>query len=183
MTTAANNKVPPVSIKDEMHGIEIALKWLIQIFINTLPVDIVPPVEGFLTKDDFKPPTTEPLIDQRLKKIFVYAEDKFAPQSATERRTIDVRTPAFDLSGWIDLSELRAGDVVEITTWVRVAGQRRRFYRNRFDQPALLPFSDFARGLQYISGNDVRVQIRQPVSGDNFATPVQLGYQFVVESQ
>ncbi len=198
-------EVPAISIKDEMHGMEKKistiinqlnvqvvvinkilnfLNIIIKFFINIFP-NFFLYFKQFLKEEDIKPapPGSKPLIDERLKKIYVYAEDKFAPQSKIERKTIEVKTAAFDLSGWIDLSDIRKGDEIEITTFLKIAGKRRRLDRQRFDQPALLSFSDFARGLQYISGNDVRIQLRQPTSADNFKTKIDIGYQFVVESQ
>jgi hypothetical protein len=161
---------------------ELRLKVVIQFIVNIFPTNVFLFFDEFL-KGELKQSTTKPLIDERLKKIFVYAEDRFAPTSTNQRRTIDVRTAAFDLSGWIDLSDLRPGDVVEVTTSVSVAGRRRQLDRHRFDRPMLLPFADIARGLQTISGSDVRIQIRQPLSADNFGSPIELGYQFIVESQ
>jgi hypothetical protein len=199
-----SNVVPSVSIKDEMHGIEgdlaniinnlnvqIAnvnqilkiLNVFIQFIVNIFPAWVFNFFNPSITGLQVPPAGSRPLIDERLKKIFVYAEDRFAPQNANDLRAIDVRTPAFDLSGWIDVSDLRPGDIVEITTSMTVAGRARRLDQRRFDRPALLAFSDFARGLQYISGNDARVEISQPASADNFATRVEFGYQFVVESQ
>jgi len=198
-----SNVVPQRSIKEELHGLEgdvgdiintlnvtvvninaivVRLKVIIQFIVNIFPANFFLFFSQF---DEIRkaPPGTRPLIDERLKKIFVYAEDRFVPHSAGQRRTIDVRTPAFDLSGWIDLSDLRSGDVVEVLTSVTVAGRRRRLDRRRFDQPGLVPFADIARGLSTVSGSDVRIVIRQPVSADGYATPIELGYQFVVESQ
>jgi hypothetical protein len=124
------------------------------------------------------------LSDRRLKKIYVYAENTFAPASATDRRRLRVRTPAFDLTGWLDLTKIRAGDVIEAQVRVSLAGRRDvLFARTRFDSPQLVPFADIARGQQYIAGSDVLVVLRQPASADAFATPVELAYQLVVESQ
>lgn len=102
---------------------------------------------------------------------------------ATERKTIDVKTGAFDVTGWIALTELRSGDVVEVSTFVRVAGKRRRLARTRLDNAELVPFADVARGLNYLSGNDIRVQIRQPVPTNQSNKKIGIGYQFIVESQ
>ncbi len=209
--TTATQVTPLISIKDEMHGIEndivsiintinitsnrldiliinmnnmlnILIK-LIQFFINIFPTWVFDFFNASITNVWTAPSEPKPLIDERLKKIFVYAEDQFAPQSANDQRTIDVRTPAFDLSGWIDLLDLRTGDIVEVSTFITIANRRRELNTERYDQPMLLAFADFARGHQYISGSDVQIQMRQTSSADNFATPVTLGYQFIVESQ
>ena len=202
-----SNPTPSVSIKDEMHGMEadiasiinilnntlniqttnitnisIWIKIIIQIIVNIFPSNFYyffDQVQGITPA----PAGTKPLIDERIKKIFVCAEDTFMPQRANQRRRVDVSLAAFDLSGWVDLSELRTGDAVEIATFVTIAGRRRNLDRQRFNQAGIVPFSDFARGLQYVSGTDVRIEMRQPVSADNFASPISIGYQFVVESQ
>jgi hypothetical protein len=198
-------KIPEISVKDEMHGIENNIDQIIRIQnnqqkvivnINLILIAIIQfiinifPTQFFFffqkvtkIKNLKQPKGLKPLIDERLKKIYVFEEGPFTPRSATERKTVDVKTAAFDVSGWIDLTSLRAGDVFEVATFVTVAGKRRRLAQTRFDQAALIPFADFARGLNYVSGNQVRIQMRQAVSADSFRTKLNFGYQFVVESQ
>src|SRR5262249_46246529 len=122
--------------------------------------------------------------DPRLKKIFVYTENVFAALNETDKRTISVQTPAFDLSGWLDLSRLRAGDVFETEVLVSLANRPSvSFARTRFDSPGLYCFADIAKGQNYISGKRVDIVLQQTASTDNFATTVEIAYQFVVESQ
>ena len=122
--------------------------------------------------------------DPRLKKIYVYEEDVFAPASANDRRVVRVRTEAFDLSGWLDLSSLRPGDTVETEISVSLAGRPPvLFSAARFDRPGVLSLADLAGGEGRLVGNDLEIVIRQTASADAFATPVELAYQWVVESQ
>lgn len=115
-------------------------------------------------------PDQPPLLDGRLKKIFVFEQDVFRPASANDLRVVAVRTPAFDLSGFGDLTQLRAGDVVEIETAVSVAGRPHSLFdRQRFDRLRLVTLADFARGENRLSGTDIRVTLRQPQSGDGGA--------------
>ena len=95
-----------------------------------------------------------------------------------------VETPAFDLAGWLDLTQLRPGDRVQTELLVSVAGQPyRSFAVADFTRPAIYPFSALAGGENKVSGTDMQVVIRQPASADGYLTPVPLAYQFVVESQ
>jgi hypothetical protein len=150
-----------------------------------------PPSGPFIADDPDPPlvtpvpePPPRPRLDPRLKKIYVYEQGVMTPTAASDERSVDVRTPAFDLSGWLDLGELRAGDAVEVDVLVGVAGRPRRLYaRTRFDGPGLHGFAAFARGQNYLSGDDVRIVMRQVASADAFATLRDVGYQFVVESR
>ena len=49
------------------------------------------------------------LRDPRLKKIYVYAEGTFVLHNAAEVHKIVIKTPAFDVAGWIDLSSMAPG--------------------------------------------------------------------------
>ena len=49
------------------------------------------------------------LHDPRLKKIYVYAEGTFVLHNAAEVHKIVIKTPAFDVAGWIDLSSMAPG--------------------------------------------------------------------------
>ena len=203
---AGIGKVPTISVKDEMHGIEkdideiireqkkqgqaivninIFVLAIIQFIVNIFPGQFFTFFQKIVKIKNLKPPkgSVPPLIDERLKKIYVYEEASFAPATSTDRKTIDIKTAAFDVTGWIDLTNLRANDIFEVATFVMVAGHRRRLVQTRFDNPQLVPFADFARGLNYVSGNNVRIQMRQSASADNFKTKIEVGYQFVVESQ
>ena len=50
------------------------------------------------------PTPAPPRHDPRLKKIYVYAEGTFVLHNASEVHKIVIKTPAFDVAGWIDLS-------------------------------------------------------------------------------
>jgi hypothetical protein len=49
------------------------------------------------------------LRDPRPKKIYVYAEGSFVLHNAAEVHKIVIKTPAFDVAGWIDLSSMAPG--------------------------------------------------------------------------
>jgi len=176
-----SNRLPPKDIKAELHDIEARLKENCDIIEN-------PPEDGNGNGGDggYDKPSLQlrPVLrDRRLKKIFVYAENTFAARTSTERRRIRLHTPAFDVSGWLDLTHLRPGDVIEVD--VRVSFANRRdvlFARTAFNKGRLVPFADLARGQNYLSGSNLLIALRQKASADNFATPVELAYQFVVES-
>jgi len=130
------------------------------------------------------PPEFPPILDRRVKKIYVYEEDVFNPASSADFRTIRVRTQAFDLTGFVDLTALRPGD--QVTIDIAVALARRPpvgFASTTFDRPRLYAFSEFARGENKISGSDVSITIRQPLSANGYTPPIDVPYQFVVESQ
>jgi hypothetical protein len=121
------------------------------------------------------------------KKIYVYKEGSFVATAARAAEEIRVRTDAFDLSGWIDLSELRAGDAATITVEVSVAGGPFRTWSTttfRGEQArGLKSFADFADGLEQVVGTDIKILIALTSSADTYATAIPIHYQFVVESQ
>ncbi len=121
------------------------------------------------------------------KKIYVYAEGKLTADATNNSETVRVTTAAFDLSGWIDLTELRDGDSVAVTVEVSVGGGPFRTWSTTTfsDRQArgLKYFTDFASGLPQVVGTKVRVTITQIRSADDFATPIPIYYQFIVESQ
>lgn len=210
-TVTAPNRVPARGVKEELHCIEDLLKSLYRRLIGEAfecdvplstrprtpapasPAPASPVVESPVAPGSPPsgsppasppPPPPPPVLDARLKKIYVYEEDVFAPVSASDERIVPVRTAAFDLSGWLDLTQLRSNDAVEVELLVSVAGSPyRQFARTSFRDPALYHFSEFAKGENKVSGNDVVVVIRQPQSSDDFATATEIGYQLVVESQ
>src|SRR5262249_34684703 len=53
------------------------------------------------------PALTRP--DPRLKKIYVYSEGTFVLHNASEVHKLVIKTPAFDVAGWIDLSKMAPG--------------------------------------------------------------------------
>jgi hypothetical protein len=145
---------------------------------DNIPVPPQPPT-GYYEK------TTELLV--MTKKIYVYAEGEFAAADSSDTKTIDVTTAAFDLSGWIDLSELRDGDAVAVTVEVAVGGGPFRTWSTTtfsdHQDRGLKYFTGFAAGLEQVVGTNVRITIAQTASADGFATPVSIYYQFIVESQ
>jgi hypothetical protein len=182
-TVSGPNKVPDRDVKQELHDIEDLVRKIIDIIEKTPNGN----GNGNGNGGGYDEPHEEDkpvLLDRRLKKIFVYAENVFAPASASERRRIRVRRRAFDLTGWIDLTRMRPGDVFEVDVRVSVAGRKDiPFARTRFDRPRLVAFADFARGLNYVSGSNVLISLRQLASASQFSQPIEVGYQFVVESQ
>lgn len=129
--------------------------------------------------------TTEQLA--QTKKIYVYEQGTFTASAAGDYEEINVTTAAFDLAGWIDLTDLRDGDAVTVTVEVSVAGGPFRTWSTTTfsDRQArgLKYFSEFADGLSQVVGTNVRVTIAQSASADGFATPIPIYYQFIVESQ
>lgn len=78
----------------------------------------LPQPEGSVDEGIAQQPVA-PDCDTRLKKIYVYADNVFTPQSLTDSRTIRVQTEAFDLTGWIDFTHARPQDQfqVEVRVW------------------------------------------------------------------
>lgn len=96
-TRTGPNRIPGRSVKDELHDVERLIREIIDRLgpVTDGPVPPPPPPEEPPFDEPRQPPPEEPppvLEDWRLKKIFVYAENVFAPTSRTERRTISVRT-------------------------------------------------------------------------------------------
>ncbi|HEY6237363.1 MAG TPA: hypothetical protein VIW69_19845 [Candidatus Elarobacter sp.] len=123
--------------------------------------------------------------DTRLKKIYVYTDNVFTPQSTADSRTIKVQTDAFDLTGYIDFTHARGQDQfqVEIRVWMaHAAGVL--LQRSAFQGGTLAMMNELAPyNANYISGNHIEIMIHQVYSLDNFATKVPLAYQFIVESR
>ncbi len=178
------NKVPERDVKQELHDIEDLLRMLIIIVTGWTPPP--PPEEDEDWPLPPVPPTPEipPLVDKRIKKIFVYEEGVFEPSSASEEKIIKVQTEAFDLFGWLDLSEMRSGDAVQASLYVSILGRPPvLFDQALFSRPGLYTLADFAKGQSKVSGNRIEVKIRQTRSRDNFASVVSIPYQMIVESQ
>jgi hypothetical protein len=150
----------------------------------------IPPVPPGVT------PVSLTQIHGTTKKIYVAEEDDFTPSGPGDARLIAIRapapppnvriTPAFDVSGWIDLSEMRDGDAVTIRVDVSFAGRPAvRFNQITFSDAQAKPlkhFRDFADGVEAVVGTSVDITISQRVSADNFASLVTTAYQFIVES-
>ncbi|MCA9688259.1 MAG: hypothetical protein R3A51_12065 [Nannocystaceae bacterium] len=178
-TTTSQNKTPARDVKTELHDIEDLLRALIQLITRWKPPPPGKPLDP--PEDTPKQPV---LFDRRLKKIFVYEQDVFRPTATAPERVIDVRTDAFDLFAWLDLTKLRPGDVVEVESAISIAGRPPVvFERKALSVPKLYSLADFARGESKLSGDWIRVTIRQTASADGFRKPIELPYQLVVESQ
>ncbi|HXW24727.1 MAG TPA: hypothetical protein VEK73_08275 [Xanthobacteraceae bacterium] len=124
-------------------------------------------------------------VDPRLKKIYVYAEGTFVIRNAQDSHTISIKTPAFDVSGWIDLSRMRpSGDTVYTEVQVSFANRQNVRYSNYvWQNPQLVALADMTNGRNYLSGTHIDIVVTQTSSADNFATPLEFAYQFIVESQ
>ncbi|HEY0383368.1 MAG TPA: hypothetical protein VGC72_14330 [Candidatus Elarobacter sp.] len=121
--------------------------------------------------------------DTRLKKIYVYTDNVFTPQSTADYRIIRVQTGAFDLTGYIDFTHARQQDQFQTEIHVTMAhASNVLLQRSAFQGGTLAPMSQFAPSM-YISGNHIEILIHQMYSLDNFATKVPLAYQFIVESR
>jgi hypothetical protein len=196
MESTTGEDRPFDAIKPEIRALEEDMNWVrerIEEILRRLGggdlilLDEIPP--------DFPPPTERPemtVVEREYfwlaitKKIYVYDEGTFEASSATDEHEVHVVTPAFDLSGWVDLFEVRSGDVVEIEILVNVDGDERHFMTTTFDgatDARLVPFDELTGGRRLIVGDDVRILFRQTASADDYATAVPIGYQFIVESQ
>lgn len=178
LTRSRPNKVPARDIKQELHDIEKTLKENCEIIEN-------PPDDGNGGGRFDRPsrPLRPVLRDRRLKKIFVYAENTFTASSTQDRRDIRVHTPAFDISGWLDLSRLRQGDAVAVEIRLSFADRNDvLFVHTDLNQAKLIPFADIGAGHNFLSASNMLVTITQSASADNFRSPVELAYQFIVES-
>jgi hypothetical protein len=139
------------------------------------------------TKPRGKPdaPVAPQRADPRLKKIYVYSEGTFVLHNAAEVHKIAIKTPAFDVAGWIDLSKMAPGGD-RLFTEVRVSFANRAnvlYQRTVFEGPRLITLGDITNGNSYMSGTHIEFWFQQDLSHDNYAKPVEYAYQFVVESQ
>jgi hypothetical protein len=121
--------------------------------------------------------------DTRLKKIYIYADGVFTPQSANDYRIVRVRTDAFDLTGWIDFTHAMPSDMFQTEVRVTMAHASDVLLQRTQFSAGTLAMMHQMTGAAYISGNAVDVVIRQTHSTDNFATKIPIAYQFTVESR
>ena len=123
--------------------------------------------------------------DPRLKKIYVYSEGTFVLHNAAEIKKLAIKTPAFDVSGWIDLSGMApGGDTLFTEVRVSFANRSNVLYRRTlFSGPQLITLGDITNANDYMSGTHIEVWFQQTTSHDNYAKPVEYAWQFVVESQ
>ena len=125
------------------------------------------------------PPPTRP--DARLKKIFVYSEGTFVLSNAAQVKKIVVKTKAFEVGGWLDLSKMRdCGDEAYLEIRASFANRSNVLYRKMFLPAQLASISDLAPRM---AGTHIEFWLQQTKSKDNFATPIEFAYQIVVESQ
>ena len=129
--------------------------------------------------------TVAPRTDPRWKKIYVYSEGAFVLHNASEVHKLVIKTPAFDVAGWIDLSSMApGGDTVFIEIRVSFANRSNVLYqRTIFQSPKLITLGDITNANDYLSGTHIEIWVQQTTSHNNFATPTEYAYQFVVESQ
>ena len=121
--------------------------------------------------------------DTRLKKIYIYADNVFTPQSLTDSRTVRVRTDAFDLTGWLDFTHAPPADMFETEVRVTMANASNvLLQRSSISAGTLVTMRQIA-GDNFISGNHIDIIIRQTHSTDNFVTKTPIAYQFIVESR
>lgn len=195
-TTAPVGEEPEFdAIKPEIRSLEEDMNWVrekIEEILRRLGGGFLPTDE---TPYDIVPPTERPemTVEEReyfwlaiTKKIYVYAEDTFEATSASDEHEVHVVTPAFDLSGWVDLYELRVGDTVEIEILVNIDGDERHYMTTTFDgatDARLVYFDELTGGRSLIVGDDIKILFRQTASADDYVTLIPIGYQFVVESQ
>src|ERR1700747_2800077 len=85
------------------------------------------------------PVAVPPRTDPRVKKIYVYSEGTFVLHNASEVHKLVIKTPAFDVAGWIDLSNMApGGDTVFIEIRVSFANRSNVLYqRTIFQSPKL----------------------------------------------
>jgi hypothetical protein len=123
--------------------------------------------------------------DTRLKKIWVYADNVFSPQSTADSRIVRVQTDAFDLTGYIDFTHARQQDQFQVEIHVTMAHAGNVLLaRSAFQGGTLAMMNQLTPyNANYISGNHIEILIHQMYSLDNFATKVPLAYQFIVESR
>ena len=122
--------------------------------------------------------------DPRLKKIYVAAEGTFLLHNANEIHKIVIATPAFDVSGWLDLSKMApGGDSVQTEVRVSFANRVNVLHmRYEWDSPQLVALGDMTNRLNTLVGTHIEIWVHQTASHNNFATPVEYAYQFIVES-
>lgn len=198
---ATHNKLPEKAVKEELHDLEDLLRGLRQLIIVLIDIDILDidvDIDFIQVINNFY---TAILERHPFKRIYVYDEGVFEAQGPQDRRRIAVRTPAFDLAGWIDLDDMLVGDAVRVDVYVRLpsgsgAATRRRLYRRRVfrgtgptpGRAVRAPDGRGVKSLQDICGPSVLVgkaldiEIRQVASVGGYPSPMRIAYQFVVES-
>ncbi|MFC2083295.1 hypothetical protein ACFLSG_04575 [Candidatus Bipolaricaulota bacterium] len=141
------------------------------------------------------PPVITPIVTEETtvhelllvtKKIYVYAEDTFTPTSSSDVHDVIVTTPAFDVSGWIDLTQLRVGDEFQVELTIRIDGTERDWLTTTFQggpDSRLIYFDEISGGRTFIVGSWIRIRMTQVASADDFGTALPIGYQFIVQSQ
>ncbi len=113
----------------------------------------------------------------------MYADGRFIPQSLTDSRTIKVRTEAFDLTGYVDLTRALPADQFEFQVRVTMAHASDVLFQRSLLSAGTLVMMHNPAPSNYISGNHIDIIMKQTHSQDNFATKIPLAYQFIVESR
>ena len=187
------------AIKPEIRSLESDMAWVKETLEEILrllggaPQPTVPtPYNPPDTPPDTPPTISVPSEATQIgwlaitKKIYVYAEDTFRATSASWVHEVIVETPAFDVSGWVDLWELRVGDILDIELRIEIDGMDRHFMTTTFEggpDTRLVYFDELSGGRTFIVGDRIRILFRQTASADDYRTPIPIGYQFIVQSQ
>src|ERR1700756_5967169 len=95
--------------------------------------------------------TVPPRTDPRVKKIYVYSEGTFVLHNASEVHKLVIKTPAFDVAGWIDLTKMApGGDTVFTEIRVSFANRSNVLYRRTiFQGPQLITLGDITNANDY----------------------------------
>ncbi len=197
-----HNQLPEKSVKEELHDLEDLLDGLRQVIILWFDIDITDIDVDIDIVNVVNKYSTKLLASQPLKRIYVYDEGVFAAADDKDMHRIRVNTPAFDLAGWIDLDELRVGDEVRVDVYVHLPSpspgrRRRRLYRRAVfsgigrtvghrarrsaDGRGLKSLQDICGPTQLVGGT-IDIEIRQVASARGYSPPLDIAYQFVVES-
>jgi len=197
------NMLPKKSVKQELHDIEDLLRGLrklIQLIINIDILDIDIDLDINII-NIFNKYISHSIEDNALKRIYVYDEGVFHASSARSVYRVEVRTKAFDLAGWIDLDDMRVGDVVRVDVYILLPSgghQKRRRYRSKiFRGIGSVPGHRARRSAQgrgihslqdicghsILVGDAIDIDIRQLYSARGYPSHMEIAYQFVVESR
>lgn len=196
-----HNKLPKKAVKQELHEIEDMLKGLRKVILIIFDIDILNidvDIDIFNIINNFY---NKILQEHPFKRIYVYTEGIFEAQNHLDKESIKVRTPAFDLAGWIDLDDLQVGDAVQVDIYILLpsgspGNVKRRLYtrkvfRGTGPSPGKARRSQLGRGIKSLQdicgptilvGNAIDIEIKQISSVKGYPSPLKIGYQFVVES-
>ncbi len=74
---------------------------------------------------------------REVKHIYVYEQDTFVPTSNSPRRIVEVKTPAFALRGWIDLTGMEEGGRIAVDFFVSIDERGGKGKKAFFEQPGI----------------------------------------------